>query len=999
MRHFIYIFISLFYFATLNAQHTTQGRDFWVSFGNNVESSSVNLTFQIRIVTLKPAKVTFTFTNLGTSTPVDLVANSVYTRDLSEIERLAVYSDTDGKTNKSLHIESDEDISIYAINLIERSTDATAVLPLKSLGNSYYHVSYAPVFESPYMDGYTVIATENDTKIYEDKTYKTILDRGDVYSQYFTEDATGRHITADKPIAYFTTNSCVFVPDDVYACDCLYEQLFPETVWGASYMVPATMRGKERVRVLASTDGTKITHTGGTVVDGSLSLDAGQYVEIEISRSDDKDENGKSCDGCYIESNNPVAVASYLTGLEYDNTIYAGDPAMTWIPSLEQSVSELLLAPFVASGSSLLSEHYVLIVTLTENRGITEMSIGNGDYTLLSDGSWTDHIAGYSFYSMPLTTADQSYRFRNPGGLTVMGYGLGERESYYYLGGSATRKLNVAFYINDIHYEDLNGKEFCSDNFEIKAVVKYNMHPDAGHLRWFIDGTEEIAARDLLQWKKTLAEETHTISMIAANEDNKMDTLSVLFAINVQNTEINDTTMCKGQSIELKVNNPTDKLTYRWYGDPDFSNFIKQGTVTSSPLKSDTVFYLEARSDIGCRIRDSIRVNIHPVDLQAGDIEICNNLTVTPKASSASAVSLKWYGDTGLSRFIAQANEFETGILKNDTVFYIETLYANGCIVKDSVKIAINPSPKLTVRDTSVCAETPTAFSVPSDAVSLDWYSDASFYKHIVQSFSHTVTLSADTVFYVEALSDKGCIIRDSMKVSVLQPPSVKAMEDRYLCYGEEITLSVLQSEGSVNWNVNALTFIPKSTQEYIVTASRPPCPDIHDNVIITLGDSLFIVPSVLPPYRPYTNYSILLTSNAESPDYSVFRGDLPPGLSLYGSGDLLGIPDESDVESVFTVLIKDKYNCTVTQDFVLERYFFIPRLFTPNGDGINDIFMQGYEIIVFDRLGIEIFKGNNGWDGTYKNKHVPQGIYFYSLNRILETGKIKTYNGYIGIK
>ncbi|MDR1130333.1 MAG: IgGFc-binding protein, partial [Prevotellaceae bacterium] len=371
MKYCVYIFLSLLYCVSVQAQNAMQGRDFWVSFGDNIESSHVVLTFQIRVVTVKASEVTFTFTNLGTSSTVNLLAGSVYTRDLSEKERMAVYSNTNGKTNKSLHIESDEDISIYAINLLERSTDATAVLPVKSLGNSYYHISYTPVHNGT--DGYTLTATEDDTKIYENGTYKSTLDRGDVYSQYFTADATGSHISADKPIAYFTTNSCVYVPENTVACDCLYEQLFPETVWGTSYMVPATIRGKERVRVLASKDGTKVTHVGGTVVSGSLNLDAGQYVEIEISKSSDKDENGKSGDGCYIEANNPVAVASYLTGLEYNNLVYSGDPAMTWIPSLEQSMSELLLAPFVASGSSLLVEHHVLIVTATENKNITEM--------------------------------------------------------------------------------------------------------------------------------------------------------------------------------------------------------------------------------------------------------------------------------------------------------------------------------------------------------------------------------------------------------------------------------------------------------------------------------------------------------------------------------------------------------------------------------------------------------------------------------------------------
>ncbi|MDR2027895.1 MAG: hypothetical protein LBQ01_10150, partial [Prevotellaceae bacterium] len=96
-------------------------------------------------MTTKTAKVTLTFTELGTSSTVTLDAGSVYTRDLSNIEKQAVYSSSNGKTAKSLHIESDEDISVYAINLTERSTDATAVLPIQSLGNSYYHISYNPL--------------------------------------------------------------------------------------------------------------------------------------------------------------------------------------------------------------------------------------------------------------------------------------------------------------------------------------------------------------------------------------------------------------------------------------------------------------------------------------------------------------------------------------------------------------------------------------------------------------------------------------------------------------------------------------------------------------------------------------------------------------------------------------------------------------------------------------------------------------------------------------
>jgi gliding motility-associated-like protein len=1074
MNRCIYIFVLLLCCITAKAQHTTQGKDFWVSFGNNTEQDPVTLNFQIRIVTVKATNVTFTFTSSGSSSSIFLVAGSVYTRNLSDDEKQLVYSYLTEKSNKSLHIESDEDISVYAINLTERSTDATAILPLKSLGSSYYHISYAPT--TGYEDGYTLVATENGTTVYENDISRTTLNKGDVYSHYFGNDATGIHISTNKPVAYFTTNSCVFVPRNVYACDCLYEQLFPETAWGTSFMVPVTIRGKERVRILASKDGTKITHTGGTVVQGSLNLNAGQYLELEISKGN-IDENGICYDGCYIEANNPVAVVSFLTGLEYDNLVDVGDPAMTWIPSIEQSVNELLVAPFIASGLSLLTEHHVLIVISTANKNLTEISIGNSDYTALFGGNWTDHVSGYSFYSMPLTISDLSYRFRNPGGITVLGYGLGFRESYYYLSGSATRKLSAAFYINDIHHQDLDGKEFCNDNFDIKAIIRYDLHPDQGRLRWFIDGTEELAAQDLVQWTKTFTEDNHTISMIVKDAENKADTLTVLFTVKIQKIDASDTTICKGQSIELKVNNPSTQLTYRWYTDAAFSDFIQQGTYTTSPLTSDTVFYVEATSDIGCSIRDSIRVYLYPVtDLQGEDIDVCNGFTAKPRATSANAVSLKWYSDANFSDIIVRSDMFETAKLNKDTVFYIEASSINGCITRDSVKVVVydvsmedltvcygatttvssptidvaslawyrnpdysgfisgtasfqtaelksdtifylealstkgciaknavkvtvNPLPELSVNDTVICGETTITFTPVTDAVSLNWYNDAAYSNPINQTGSYTTTVFADTVFYLKALSDKTCSVKDSIKISVIRPPSVKAMDDLYLCYGEEVTLDVLQSYGQICWNVNQLTFKPSSTQEYVVTASYPPCHDTHDNVVITVGDSLWMSPAVLSPYQPFGAYSLQLDTNAESPEYTIIRGELPLGLSLLQSGEISGVAGSSDLNFAFTIQVQDAHNCTLAQDYIIEKDFYIPRIFTPNGDGINDVFMPGYEVTVFDRLGIIMFEGDNGWDGTYQNKIAPRNIYFYKLKRKLENGEIKVYTGYIGVQ
>jgi len=58
-----------------------------------------------------------------------------------------------------------------------------------------------------------------------------------------------------------------------------------------------------------------------------------------------------------------------------------------------------------------------------------------------------------------------------------------------------------------------------------------------------------------------------------------------------------------------------------------------------------------------------------------------------------------------------------------------------------------------------------------------------------------------------------------------------------------------------------------------------------------------------------------------------------------------------------------------------------LPTAFTPNGDNVNDIWPwpdSGYKVEIFNRLGTLLYSGNDGWNGTYKNRLVEPGIYFY---------------------
>lgn len=72
------------------------------------------------------------------------------------------------------------------------------------------------------------------------------------------------------------------------------------------------------------------------------------------------------------------------------------------------------------------------------------------------------------------------------------------------------------------------------------------------------------------------------------------------------------------------------------------------------------------------------------------------------------------------------------------------------------------------------------------------------------------------------------------------------------------------------------------------------------------------------------------------------------------------------------------------------EYLFWIPNAFTPNGNGLNDIFkpkligVHDYSFIIFDRWGEKIFETTNeeaGWNGYFKNRLCTNDVFVYKIN------------------
>jgi gliding motility-associated-like protein len=84
------------------------------------------------------------------------------------------------------------------------------------------------------------------------------------------------------------------------------------------------------------------------------------------------------------------------------------------------------------------------------------------------------------------------------------------------------------------------------------------------------------------------------------------------------------------------------------------------------------------------------------------------------------------------------------------------------------------------------------------------------------------------------------------------------------------------------------------------------------------------------------------------------------------------------------------------------QEQIFVPNVFSPNGDNINDYFIpqsnleiSQISLMVFDRWGNQLFNDNigigtshvNGWNGQSNGKDVPIGVYVYVVDMILSNG------------
>jgi len=416
----------------------------------------------------------------------------------------------------------------------------------------------------------------------------------------------------------------------------------------------------------------------------------------------------------------------------------------------------------------------------------------------------------------------------------------------------------------------------------------------------------------------------------------------------------NDTAIC-ADTVTLQSSVAYTNPAYLW----------STGAVTPAIAVSQPGSYWLAVTQDGCTGSDTVRITLNPdltVDL-GPDQALCDRDTpVILRSPQPPGTQYLW--SNGLSD--TQLRVTRSG----DYWLYVNR---NGCTGSDTVHVHVVPTPAVSIgRDTTICAQFPHRIGMMLAGAAYRWSTGAtSAYIDVDRTGS-----------YILELDLEGCLVSDTVSITALPAPEIDLGGDRDICPEQTITLDAAYGSSSrYLWSTG------DTTAQYGATAGGTYWVRVTTDRSCVGSDTVTLRYVPLPVVRLGADTTVCEETPLRLSPWSVNADSLVWSDGTAGS--------TLTVSSGGSYIVRGINQCGEGADTVKVRGIFcdiwVPNVFTPNGDGINDVFrvlgnvgrMEGFRLSLFNRWGAMVYVSDDryaGWDGTYKGGPALLGTYAYML-------------------
>ncbi|MFM9985896.1 MAG: gliding motility-associated C-terminal domain-containing protein [Flavobacteriales bacterium] len=443
--------------------------------------------------------------------------------------------------------------------------------------------------------------------------------------------------------------------------------------------------------------------------------------------------------------------------------------------------------------------------------------------------------------------------------------------------------------------------------------------------------------------------------------------------------------ICPGETVDLIATGSIG--TYLWspswgIANPDIA------ITTASP--SITTTYTVTLTDVCSQVLTStVLVEVDtPVYLSVEnpDASLCQGeVAIVEAIINGSYETLEWTSPDGL----LEQTEINNPIIhiSESGSYFITVITSLGCDYSDSIELDAIPLPEANLP--------PNVQFCPGDFATLN----AGNWDSVIWSTQETSgSINAgNTGNYSVIVTENGCISYDTTWVQEIAMPNIDLGPDLLICEGSSVELSI-DVNGIWNTSYEGSSFIANYAGTYFVSYTEGPC---------SVSDTIQIV--ILP--LPVANLGPDITGCIDNPVM----------LSAYGTMNSDYAWSTTDTTSTIEVLEPGLYSVTTSNtcgeaEDVIAVFFedcsyqiFIPNTFTPDKDGINDIWqistyrVKSIDIRIFNRWGDILYTSQSAkeaWTGeTHDGAHyVQDGSYAYYISFETEDGEKGERTGHINI-
>ncbi|TAL68652.1 MAG: T9SS type A sorting domain-containing protein [Bacteroidetes bacterium] len=487
----VFIVVMITSYISLHSQidtlhFDTKGTDFWLTFPPNYHIGKSNLrnkyddSLYIFITSDKPTSgkieyigargVPFT-TLFSIPDPTRIFTFSIFYEDFELLGfnnsgSLGNRNNSEIVTREYFHITSDYEVTAYAHNQANMTSDACLILPTDILGNNYFIMSYnsdgninsysGSLSSSSTPSQFVILATEDNTNVtiipkqetqYNNRnTQNILLNKGEAYLvqakitiSSLKTDLTGSEVHSDKPVAVFAGHQRSTLPNNFTTTyptrDYLLEQMPAIETWGQNaliipYQQPynITSDGSDKFRILSANDNTKLYINDVF----KANIDKGEFYEDDITGP------------AHVKASAPVLVAQFKQSSDLTRNISNnnGDPFEMLIPPVEQFMNNYRVintqANQYSNAEKVYEEQYITIVA--PNVSLASVRL---DGNPIPTSNFLPVPTSNYFYTNE-RVSDGVHTISCNEKIGVYVYGYGDANSYGYVGGMSMERMDVS---------------------------------------------------------------------------------------------------------------------------------------------------------------------------------------------------------------------------------------------------------------------------------------------------------------------------------------------------------------------------------------------------------------------------------------------------------------------------------------------------------------------------------------------------------------------------